>query len=252
MNARAQIDDTKITTVKSVTTSHVALIFDASTATPHTRHDRPKASPSTKDPLVAENRKQLPAPARQTNATGNTASSNSTIDHDANAAMVSSMLAAKATHQVSKVAASEQSNGEQLEINSSKSHLESTPHSLLMGKSNKNHRNHPIIADNERIKSVDYVNGSNDDKNDDANSDIQLPQSDVPSMPTTDTMDHVAENMQKPRTDAVYFIVAVIGGAKIWSKTLAQTLLELGPPFSGHPLGSPLRPIYVDLPTNGR
>lgn len=53
------------------------------------------------------------------------------------------------------------------------------------------------------------------------------------------------------RSDAVYFIVAVAGGAKAWGRTLARTLLDMGPPF-GSPQGPPLRPIYVDLPQNGR
>lgn len=53
------------------------------------------------------------------------------------------------------------------------------------------------------------------------------------------------------RNKAVYFIVAVSGGAKIWSRTLARTLLELGMPFDTAP-ESPLRPLYIDLPTNGR
>ncbi|XP_055917698.1 uncharacterized protein LOC129949971 isoform X2 [Eupeodes corollae] len=53
------------------------------------------------------------------------------------------------------------------------------------------------------------------------------------------------------RSDAVYFVVAVIGGAKVWSRTLARSLMEMGPPF-GSPLGPPLRPLYVDLPANGK
>lgn len=53
------------------------------------------------------------------------------------------------------------------------------------------------------------------------------------------------------RTDAVYFIVAVAGGAKIWARTLARTLIDMGTPF-GSPQGPPLRPLYVDIPQNGR
>ena len=53
------------------------------------------------------------------------------------------------------------------------------------------------------------------------------------------------------RTDAVYFVVAVSGGAKTWGRTLARTLLDMGAPFS-NPQGPPLRPIYVDLPSSGR
>jgi len=53
------------------------------------------------------------------------------------------------------------------------------------------------------------------------------------------------------RPDAVYFVIAVSGGAKVWGRTLARTLLDMGAPFS-NPQGPPLRPIYVDLPTSGR
>ena len=53
------------------------------------------------------------------------------------------------------------------------------------------------------------------------------------------------------RNDAVYFVVAISGGAKSWGRTLARTLLDMGAPFS-NPQGPPLRPIYVDLPLNGR
>ncbi|XP_055378330.1 putative uncharacterized protein DDB_G0277255 [Condylostylus longicornis] len=52
------------------------------------------------------------------------------------------------------------------------------------------------------------------------------------------------------RSDAVYFIVAIMGGAKTWSRIMARTLLEMGPPF-GSPMGPPLRPLYVDLPASG-
>ncbi|KAL7022948.1 hypothetical protein ACKWTF_012435 [Chironomus riparius] len=53
------------------------------------------------------------------------------------------------------------------------------------------------------------------------------------------------------RTDAVYFVVAVSGGIKNWGRVLARTLLDMGDVFSS-PTGPPLRPIYVDLPANGR
>lgn len=53
------------------------------------------------------------------------------------------------------------------------------------------------------------------------------------------------------RQDAVYFVVAVVGGAKAWGRMLGKTLLDLGPPFN-NPQGPPLRPIYVDMPKNGR
>lgn len=133
-----------------------------------------------------------------------------------------------------------------------------------MGKNNNN-SNKQIIGDSHTIKSADYVNKSNDDKNvyvysdsddtDDSDdyddSDIQqLPQSDAPTMGSIST-DHIVDGNMKSRPDAVYFVVAVIGGAKIWARTLVQTLIDMGPPFSDS-LGSPLKPIYVDLPTNGR
>uniref|UniRef100_A0A182Y0Z7 Ionotropic glutamate receptor C-terminal domain-containing protein n=1 Tax=Anopheles stephensi TaxID=30069 RepID=A0A182Y0Z7_ANOST len=53
------------------------------------------------------------------------------------------------------------------------------------------------------------------------------------------------------RPDAVYFAVAVTGGAKLWGRTLARTLIDMGPPF-GNPQGPPLRPIYINLPDSGR
>lgn len=53
------------------------------------------------------------------------------------------------------------------------------------------------------------------------------------------------------RNDAAYFVVAVSGGVKTWGRTLARTLLDMGDDFMS-PYGPPLRPIYVDLPVNGR
>lgn len=105
--------------------------------------------------------------------------------------------------------------------------------------------NHKI----QNIKSQNYYdNVGNDHKNDDYYH-LNKPQADAP-ITNFDHMNQLPE--QAIRSDAVYFIVAVIGGAKIWSRTLARTLSDMGPPFSGDPLGSPLRPIYIDLPTNGR
>lgn len=53
------------------------------------------------------------------------------------------------------------------------------------------------------------------------------------------------------RADAVYFVVAVAGGAKMWGRTLARALLDMGHPFTS-PQGPPLRPLYIDLPPHGR
>lgn len=137
------------------------------------------------------------------------------------------------------------------EINSQQSRSATVQNSTLMAKSNNN-SNNQIIDDNDNIKSLDYVNGNSiGDKDDYVNSDIQLPQSDAPASTGSNTTasDHVSD---KVRPDAVYFVVAVIGGAKIWARTLAQMLDEMGPPFNADPLGSPIRPLFVDLPTNGR
>lgn len=137
------------------------------------------------------------------------------------------------------------------EINSQQSRSPNVQNSTLMAKSNNN-SNNQIIDDNDNIKSLDYVNGNSiGDKDDYVNSDIQLPQSDAPASTGSNTTasDHVSD---KVRPDAVYFVVAVIGGAKIWARTLAQMLDEMGPPFNADPLGSPIRPLFVDLPTNGR
>ena len=64
-----------------------------------------------------------------------------------------------------------------------------------------------------------------------------------------------AQNAELPvfpeRNDAVYFVVAVIGGAKSWGRIMGRTLLEMGPPF-GSPMGPPLRPLYIDMPANGK
>lgn len=44
---------------------------------------------------------------------------------------------------------------------------------------------------------------------------------------------------------------SVNGGGKLWGRSLARTLLDLGPPFD-NPQGPPLRPLYLDMPTSGR
>lgn len=82
---------------------------------------------------------------------------------------------------------------------------------------------------------------------DDDSGNNELPQAD------SSTIDLSSSRLPEfpQRSDAVYFIVAVVGGAKIWSRTLARTLIEMGPPF-GSPQGPPLRPLYIDLPANGR
>lgn len=97
------------------------------------------------------------------------------------------------------------------------------------------------------------VNNNNKNHNDDGaeadddSGNNELPQGD------SSTIDLLTSRLPEfpQRSDAVYFIVAVTGGAKIWSRTLARTLIEMGPPFDS-PQGPPLRPLYIDLPANGR
>lgn len=101
-----------------------------------------------------------------------------------------------------------------------------------------NNRNHKDKFNN--IKSVEYDYGYTDIQ--------QLPQADAPQKDFDASNDFSVHSIE--RDDAVYFIVAVIGGAKVWSRTLARTLSDIGAFVD--PIGSPLKPIYVDLPANGR
>lgn len=92
-----------------------------------------------------------------------------------------------------------------------------------------------------------YITSNNNNVYDNKTIDDELPQADASAadLSTTGSPEY------PPRTDAVYFIVAVTGGAKVWSRTLTRTLVDLGPPFNSV-LGPPLRPLYIDLPSNGR
>lgn len=56
----------------------------------------------------------------------------------------------------------------------------------------------------------------------------------------------------KPTTNATYFVVAVMGGAKIWSRTLSRTLSEIEASLFKNSSRASLKPIYVDLPSSGR
>lgn len=102
------------------------------------------------------------------------------------------------------------------------------------------------------INTIDYnddnnnMNTGNDHNNDDYHEIVQADE----TITNDDTMDQLPE--PTIRSDAVYFVVAVSGGSKIWSRSLLRTLSDMGPPFSGDSLGSPLVPIFIDLPTNGR
>ncbi|XP_055628546.1 uncharacterized protein LOC129769999 isoform X2 [Toxorhynchites rutilus septentrionalis] len=51
--------------------------------------------------------------------------------------------------------------------------------------------------------------------------------------------------------DATYFVVALHGGAKLWGRSLTRTLLDMGAPFS-NPKGPPLKPLIVELQSDGR
>ncbi|XP_031622004.1 uncharacterized protein LOC116340012 isoform X2 [Contarinia nasturtii] len=324
VNAHAKFDETKITTIETVTTatstssssstttasSYVAHFIDGQsrTTTTKTASSRIKDKianikvTTTKDPLETGNRKQFPSTINEYNSIATThrvtiintiptttlpldrATKFNEIPFNATSTknahngltkfeMVSSTLANKnatispqteeptldpkplltsaSTPNTLKQQFNHQGN---LEINSnqSRSHANAQNRSSsLMGSNNQ------IIDDNDNtnIKTLDYLNGhSNDDKTDYVNSNIHLlPQSDAPSSSSAASMNpSLSEtNMKSTRSDVVYFVVAVIGGAKIWARTLAQTLSDMGPPFNDSS-GSPLRPIYVDLPTNGR
>lgn len=107
------------------------------------------------------------------------------------------------------------------------------------GDDSSHSHNHKV--NNNKDHNVD-ADGADDDSGRN-----ELPQAD--SSPIDLSSSRLPEFPQ--RSDAVYFIVAVSGGAKIWSRTLARTLIDMGPPF-GSPQGPPLRPLYIDLPANGR
>lgn len=75
-------------------------------------------------------------------------------------------------------------------------------------------------------------------------------QADEPQ-PLPSVSEKFPERSKQP-ANAIYFVVAVMGGAKIWSRTLSRTLSDMGTSFDKNSLGTPLKPIYVDLPANGR
>lgn len=78
---------------------------------------------------------------------------------------------------------------------------------------------------------------------------LPIPHNLIGVTPPTDHAGAVPEFPQ--RADSVYFVVAIAGGAKMWGRTLARALLDMGHPFNS-PQGPPLRPLYIDLPTHGR
>lgn len=109
-----------------------------------------------------------------------------------------------------------------------------------------------LLASNESKLSSEKLRRSNDgienDHNDDGNfkTNEKLIPEKLLGQPSDTNLPVFPE-----RSDAVYFIVAVSGGAKAWGNTLARTLLDMGPPFES-PQGPPLRPLFVDLPQKGR
>lgn len=79
---------------------------------------------------------------------------------------------------------------------------------------------------------------------------LPVPHNLIGVTPPTDSLGGVVPEFPQ-RADSVYFVVAVAGGAKVWGRTLARALLDMGHPFTS-PQGPPLRPLYVDLPPHGR
>lgn len=75
-------------------------------------------------------------------------------------------------------------------------------------------------------------------------------QADEPELPFG-SADKLPEK-SKPTMNATYFVVAVMGGAKIWSRTLSRTLTEIEASLDKNSSRAPLKPIYVDLPASGR
>lgn len=51
--------------------------------------------------------------------------------------------------------------------------------------------------------------------------------------------------------DTVYFIIAITGGGKLWGHTLDQLLIDIGYPIVERQRVL-LKPLYINLPQNGR
>lgn len=93
---------------------------------------------------------------------------------------------------------------------------------------------------------MEFVNGELKDYGDESNIDALVQSKNPATLQANENLPIFPE-----RSDAVYFVVAVSGGYKNWGRTLARTLLDMGDIFSS-PNGPPLRPIYVEMPANGR
>lgn len=149
-------------------------------------------------------------------------------------------------------------NGINFDLNSSISDIGDTKSNNINNNINNNKSNNNRINDssckNSTIQDNEMKNNNRNNKDKSVEYDYgytdiqQLPQADAPQKDFDASNDFSVHSIE--RDDAVYFIVAVIGGAKVWSRTLARTLSDIG--AFGDPLGSPLKPIYVDLPANGR
>lgn len=103
-----------------------------------------------------------------------------------------------------------------------------------------------ILADDGHSFDEHFESNRNDESDDTI---LPIPHNLIGVAPPTDSSGAVPEFPQ--RADSVYFVVAVAGGAKVWGRTLARALLDMGHPFTS-PQGPPLRPLYIDLPSHGR
>ncbi|KAG4073833.1 hypothetical protein HA402_014038 [Bradysia odoriphaga] len=104
-----------------------------------------------------------------------------------------------------------------------------------------------ILADDGHSQFEKRVEPNKNEEPD--NNFLPVPQNRIGPTPPTDNLGVLPEFPQRP--DSVYFVVAVAGGAKVWGRTLARALLDMGHPFTS-PQGPPLRPLYIDLPPHGR
>lgn len=104
-----------------------------------------------------------------------------------------------------------------------------------------------ILADDGHTRFEENFELNKNDESDDTF--LPIPHNLIGVTPPTDNLGAVPEFPQRP--DSVYFVVAVAGGAKMWGRTLARALLDMGHPFTS-PQGPPLRPLYIDLPPHGR
>lgn len=278
VNARAQFDDGKITTNETVTTvtsllSNVAQFTNAQSQskTASSSHIKDKTTTikvaATKDPLETEHQKQFSSKIKEydsilrtiSNTIPATTSSYQAIKFDE---IPSNTTGSKNVHNVlvHKFEAKSSTLANKNTKTISKNTIFNTTPTLKSSKTIKASTEKTVTFVQEfkqdpQNRSNSLMGKSNVnqiiDKGDYVKSDINLlPQSDATLSSSTGSMKPSSDETE-PTRDIVYFVVAVIGGAKIWARTLSQTLIDMGQPFNDTS-GSPLRPIYIDLPTNGR